>query len=640
MLSYSELGKSMARMEKYKDDSLFAHQRFPIKWFQENMPRGIYIISEPGSGKTRIFATIAKWSNRSNVIFISPKSLKLVFSDELVKIHDTRDKSNYHYISANAGNIWEQWEKIIEITTEKNLLIIIDEAHGLSQRIANVLNDLYYGNNDESKEKGIYKLYDTLRSLKNVNIIASSGTPIVNDSFEIVPILNILRGEIKDTSGRVGFAFSDRYGSFYRHFIAGTDLNLFSTRIQNMIFWYRIPRGLDNLPIPIIKAKKIVKLKMSEYQWSNYTAAEALEKTMTKDFKKHVEGEPYTDKIGLYHIFTRKATNMAYPPNWSEAKGMAYRLKDEHLKNITKYSVKIGYLMKLLESDNLIRAVFSHFVDDFGIELLEKVLKFNGWKSVLETKCKTIQELIDFDKSSGGKKYYIRLTGKESLNDKATLLRIHNTKENAEKRICRLILFSSAAGHGLTFYSINQGIFLEPVWNPSEEEQIIDRLVRLYSSRFLKDNSIEIHHYIAVDPNGKIETIDEKMKYVLVEKTKKMEKIVHMLPKIAINCPYQFIGENEVSREYISKKKIPPLRSFVECLSCSSDLEFNIDLQAILGTDCDLSTSKYPSKGKIITYNDKQFILDENNGLAWDVTSKKIIEDNELIQILWKKLFS
>jgi hypothetical protein len=638
------LGKHLARFEKAPNDTLFAHQRYAVDWFRKNNPRGLCLFWEPGTGKTRPIVTLSSESDAAHVIYISPKSLRDVIADELKIIDKDPNEKNpdgvprYFFISGNAGNVWDQWNRIMEqigyrgkfgLKTGKTvkLFIAIDEAHLFSQRISNVLNEIYYGGNGAA-DKGIYKLYKELRDLENVQFIAASGTPIPNNSFELVPILNIIRGQIHDSSGRFDYAFPDKFSQFYFMFVKPEEpdvaRSLFITRIQNMIMWYRIPRGLKNLPIPSIDYIMLVKTYMGENQWKSYLAAKNREESMRGRSEIPREGYPMVGGSSIYRTFTRQVSNFAYP----DAADPSTLPKDTFDK-LDDYSCKLAEIFRRIDAEpDKLHAINSHFVGPYGLGVAEEGFRRRGWVSVATLKVDIVEDL------KKGTKYYVRLTGDEPLSLKSKLLKIINTERNYKDKLIRVLLFSAAAGHGLSIYSFQVVHLFEPNWSTVEEEQTIDRFARINSAKYLPLNQrfIRVYRYVALPPKevDDILAADEYIMDLSENKRARMQVVLDYTYQASISCAEQFVAENELSAEYIKQKKVPPLRTYFHCLNCTAELKPSIYLQLGLGLECSSLAPKKPKKGIKVGDN---FLLDPTNGLGW--ANDQLIISPILLQELW-----
>lgn len=187
------------------------HQFIVEKFFTRNKHlRGILICHSMGTGKTRIAVSIAehyrKFDKRRNIIILLPKSLEGNFKNTLrdySNIDDDMMNKKYKFVSLNASNMFKQVSSVDkskeEIEYEKKLgdfmndikrsnslddsLLIVDEAHNFFNSITN-------------GSKNAVALYDLIISSNNLKIIFLTGTPIINDPFELIPCFNMLRGYI------------------------------------------------------------------------------------------------------------------------------------------------------------------------------------------------------------------------------------------------------------------------------------------------------------------------------------------------------------------------------------------------------------------------------------------------------------
>ena len=236
------------RCEDLQDNVLVAlpHQKLVSSFINHKTPyRGLLLYHGLGSGKTCSSIVISEGiKDYMNVVVMSPASLKQNFLQELKKCgdsaysinqqwkwnqnstHDVKVKRNgyfgtwetsdqpsnfdsmsatdqasiteqidemiktkYNFIAYNGINVKNFNEKIIPNGKNvfSNKLVIIDEAHNLISRIINKIN---------KPDELSYKIYDLLMNAENCKIVMLTGTPIINYSYEMAILFNILRGTI------------------------------------------------------------------------------------------------------------------------------------------------------------------------------------------------------------------------------------------------------------------------------------------------------------------------------------------------------------------------------------------------------------------------------------------------------------
>jgi len=106
-------------------------------------------------------------------------------------------------------------KKLKELTQNNNKLnpfdnavVIIDEAHNLISRISNRIKS-------KNKKSIAYRLYQYLMDATNVKIVLLTGTPVINQPFEISILFNILRGYIKTWTFPVRITTSQKINRDY-----------------------------------------------------------------------------------------------------------------------------------------------------------------------------------------------------------------------------------------------------------------------------------------------------------------------------------------------------------------------------------------------------------------------------------------
>lgn len=194
-LKYRAIGKlENTTPGKFKP---FQFQKLIRDYMQNNSPyRGILLYYQTGIGKTCSAITISEnLKTERNIVVMLPASLRINFiQDGLLfcgsnkyKKDSNAYKEKYSFISYNANNTLAQIKKIGSLD---NKVIIIDEVHNLVSKMMSGLTGI--------SKQGL-EIYNLLMNAQNVKIIAMSGTPLINDPFELAILCNILRGYIELT---------------------------------------------------------------------------------------------------------------------------------------------------------------------------------------------------------------------------------------------------------------------------------------------------------------------------------------------------------------------------------------------------------------------------------------------------------
>ena len=188
-IKFKATGKQEPKKNKYEP---YIYQKLLKNFMNEISPyRGILLYHGLGSGKTCTSITIAEnLKNNKNIIVMLPASLKnnfiqkgiLFCGDEQYKNDEEKYKKKYTFFSYNASNVLKELKSIGNLD---NKVIIIEEVHNL---ISVLMSGI------EGRGKIGNELYNALMNAQNTKIIALSGTPIINDIFEVGVLCNILNG--------------------------------------------------------------------------------------------------------------------------------------------------------------------------------------------------------------------------------------------------------------------------------------------------------------------------------------------------------------------------------------------------------------------------------------------------------------
>ena len=210
---------------KYDEKEFLRYSQYIVREYIINSHgRGLLCYWGMGFGKTPLAVSITEYYRvndpERNIIFLSAKSLANNFKNSLGNYMkdvehvspaevDRIIENHYSFVSSNASNMFKQIQSINkseeEILYEKKLgdltstykkehalensLVIVDEAHNLFNSISN-------------GSKNALGFYDLVMRTKNIKLIFLTGTPAVNDPFELVACFNMLKGKISETVKR------------------------------------------------------------------------------------------------------------------------------------------------------------------------------------------------------------------------------------------------------------------------------------------------------------------------------------------------------------------------------------------------------------------------------------------------------
>lgn len=543
---------------------------------------------------------------------------------------DNKIKSNY---KKNLDGEYERELVVDRITNMDNALLIIDEAHNIS--------DNEYG---EALKK-------IIKNSQNLRVVLLTATPMINLADEIIHLLNFLRPE-NDQIQRDKIFTSEKnymmklkpggldhlkekalgYISFYRGNIPYT----FAKRVDKG----KIPDGL--LFTPVIKCymekfQESVYLKTTEniddtLSRTSSAAANFVFPGLNKD-KNDIQGYYSTDGINtVLAQLNSDGAKLRSLINQKLFKGVLSKLDEENFiidsadKNITGEILKLKYLRyfsikfyKIIKRLNkLIEGrkgtgtafIYSNLVRAGGMEMFAECLKKNGYLEYQEdhNNYNINDDTIDY---KTGKTYaefkkekrtdfkpaiFILITGSvdESGEDvsevKQKIIKdIFNNPDNISGKNIKLCLGSRVMNEGVTLKNCKEVHIIDVFYNLPKVEQVIGRAIRMCVHKdSINDNNkfpkVNVYRYVAAKKEEL--TTDEllykkaEQKYILVK------DVERALKEVALDCPLllnanMFPEEIEKYKGCVpptlenvkkGKKLCPALCDFRECdFKCSNE---------------------------------------------------------------------
>lgn len=183
-LDYYETSKHPPHLRKHQ----YIVNQFMRRDLTMNIPRGLLLFHPMGTGKTITFVSLAVTLNRP-VIAVMPKAL-VENARHGIKQYCKYNRADYDtvigmftFISLDAYNMISEIERITNGDLN-GYTVIVDEAHELFTQICN-------GNNKNGPT-----FYNMVMNAVDIFVIFATGTPIEKDPYEIVPMANMLTGQI------------------------------------------------------------------------------------------------------------------------------------------------------------------------------------------------------------------------------------------------------------------------------------------------------------------------------------------------------------------------------------------------------------------------------------------------------------
>lgn len=510
---------------------------------------GVLLYHGLGSGKTatavNILNVLLSVESEMNIFLLIKASLKedpwlkelrnwLKKDIETDDITKTKYFKNITFIHYDAHNADEKFmEAIKKSDNTKKYLFMCDEVHNF---ISNVYSNI---TNETSR---ILKIYDYIQKQRkyrpaDVKIVLISGTPMINDPFELALLFNLLR---PDTFPKNKQEFDQLFLSHGEPRILNRETrSVFQRRILGLVSYYL---GADP-SLFATKEVKYVNLPMSPYHMEIYNYYEKQE----ADIKKKNRDSK------IFMAYTRQACNFVFPrideltDGTSRPRPSSFRISEKEADNIDKAKFDENntsktnmneYISTLQTFLKKLKNHFSkineddknnnHTLKDDILEFVKNKDKYDAnfiifYESVSK-RSKLLQKMYECSPKmtavvlntflSNGPvlvySNYVKMEGIDVLkiyfeivgftqfenenkkdyfsygefhgdidSDKKDLTRkIFNDKENVDGKIMKIIFFSPSGAEGKNLENVKQVHILEPHWTETRMEQVIGRAIR------------------------------------------------------------------------------------------------------------------------------------------------------------------
>ncbi len=338
------------------------YQKFISSYLDYRSPyKEILLYHGLGSGKTattiNLINVLYNFNPYWNVFILIKASLKGSWEDEirtwLSKDEYEARKKNIKFINYDSPYADKVFlDAIKDSDSTKKNFFIIDEAH-------NFINNLY--NNIVSKTgKRAYVIYDYILKEKIENqdtmIVLMSGTPAINNPFELALMFNLMRPGIFPSSE---LKFNELY--IKSNQLSDDMKNTFIRRIIGLISYYS---GADK---QLFAEKRIefVYCNFHEKQQKTYEHFELIENKLDKN--------RFSNKVSsTYKSFTRQSSNFTFPTISSKING-------ESRPRPSTFKLDESVIQKMLE----------------GIEFDEKDKEYVEYNDLINVFIKELEKYYD-----------------------------------------------------------------------------------------------------------------------------------------------------------------------------------------------------------------------------------------------------
>jgi len=477
-----------------KENKAYPYQLFVAEYLK-NYP-GLLLCWGLGSGKTNSAILVRQALSRRTYVLL-PASLKPNFMHEVLKYYKVngrpvKDPDTFgKFISYNAGNTTVD---ALNLADFNNSLVIVDEV----QNIVSLMMS------QESKTGEL--LLKKFREAENLKVLFLSGTPMVNSSFEIAVIANIIaRKKIFPYSEKKFNTLSD---GVIRH------------KLKGLISYYR---GAGTLAYAWKKEIPTVEVVMSDYQFERYLKARKHEikreclnsllarKGQVQPFVRNIKAvdrqrvlRDYTMEE-LFKVKSRQYTDFVFPERVeqlfpqtqdeisddtligetdSQKKATKARhqkmiqkvnaLSQDELENLAVYGPKLlAVYNQVIKSPGPV-FIYSNWLTGHGLHVLAKFFDLKGIK-------------------------YVLWTGEITDPQRKKIMEQFNDPRNIKGERIKAFMATKAGAEGISLMNIRQVHVLQPHWNDARINQVIGRAIRICSHAGLdrKDQVVDIYRYVA-----------------------------------------------------------------------------------------------------------------------------------------------
>ena len=367
------------------------------------------------------------------------------------------------------------------------------------------------------------------RAPDDLRVLLLSGTPIFDKPHEIALTMNLLKlPEDLPTGSKFNEKFlktkKKKSGEISYKAIK---MKIFKNKIRGFVSYYR---GAPPIAFPETEMK-IVKCKMSDYQYKSYKTVATKEGPFrTGDILKLPNN---------FFIGSRIISNIAFPKKEINKKGYdMFKGNKLQLGNLKKYSIKFYKILKSIKKCEGTVFIYSNFKEFGGLKSFIKVLEYHNFKN--------------YRNHGEGEKRFAVWSGGIRHSVKEEIKEIFNQRKNKDGSKLKVLLGSPSIKEGVSLLRVKEVHIMEPYWNLSRLEQVEGRAVRYCSHKDLpkKHRKVNIYLYIATHPDDP-DTVDKYILNMAYKKDKIISQFTMALKESAVDCKLNYYGNVHSEEDHI-----------------------------------------------------------------------------------------
>jgi len=517
--------------------------------------------SGKGAGTINMYNVLYNYNPNINMIILLKATLKDSTWMKELRMWLQEEEKNYrmqniYFVSYDSPTADKQFmETMRNLDTSKRNFFVIEEAHNFIRNV--------HSNVSSRQGRRALNIYDYIIQDQKENdgtrVLCLSGTPAINNPFELALLFNLLRPGIFPKNETV---FNQEFisTSSYRT-LNPARKNQFQRRILGLVSFY-IGATVD---LYATRSINYVDVIMSKHQEEVYTHFEKIEEEMERKSRQRQQNST------TYSSYTRQACNFVFPnmaqnmtgelrprprffkvsektaqgvqsgkkvdkdkdaekyyniQNYLDATDNFVNTFDNYLadkqsddeksghtidKDIKKINEKYdGSLQKFVENEKKMSSLFEEMYKCSAKMLTCILLILKSPGPVLFYSNYVLMEGIQIfkiylkyfgftslDKKLSGNDFY-RYTeyhGGIDAEERVTNIDMYNKVENIHGKICKIMMISPAGAEGISLFNTRQVHLFEPYWNEVRMIQMIGRAIRMCSHKSLPKNERHVEIY-------------------------------------------------------------------------------------------------------------------------------------------------
>ena len=447
---------------------------------KSNDNKGLLLYHKLGSGKTSTAIIIAdsliKNKKIKHVYIFTPGSLRENWISEYCNVSGKNSDTLYNYYTFITYNY--NVGDAVNTIDFNGCLIIIDEVH-------NLIN----GYKNQSKNPKI--IYNQIKN-SDCKVLCLSGTPIYNNLYEFVLLLELLKPQKNNLISFKGKEIkTDQFDILLKEkdngIVVPKNPTTFKKIFKEVISYYP---GKGDEYYPRVIYMKPIKIKMSYAQTVRYLDRSYTEELFSKKPGKNlIATNPDIYKLleKMYimakkYILSRSACNFYYPSKIlnitdkspDDDGWVCKEMLEKRRLNVlsSKFSVVIYNIIKHPKQKHVL---FTFFKEKSGVILLNSILKLMGVKSLI-------------------------FSGDINDKERKSILSRFNSVNNRYAEKINVLLVTEAGAEGITIMEARHFHILESNNVSTKIKQAIGRVVR-YKSHYdmpKEEQNVKIWRYWSI----------------------------------------------------------------------------------------------------------------------------------------------